>query len=265
MSTVPEIRILSDADAVAEFVAGRIADGIERARAAGADYVLGCPSGRTPLPTYRALARLVRERGLAISHLRIAIMDDYVVEADGGFRNVDLDAHNSCRRFIRDEVVGALNAAAADEGMAADRLLQPDPADPEAYDALLREAGGIDCFLLASGAGDGHVAFNPPGSPRESGSRVVRLAEQTRIDNLGTFPGFGSLDAVPSHGVTVGIGTIAGLSRSAVMIITTAEKQQAFERITAASAYDPAWPATVIAECAGALVVADRAAAGEQD
>lgn len=265
MSTVPVTRVLADAEAVAEFVAERIADGIERAREASADYVLGCPSGRTPLPTYRALARLVRERGLAISHVRIALMDDYVVETESGFRNVDLEAHNSCRRFVRDEVVGPLNAAAADEGMPEDRLLQPDPANPEAYDELLREAGGIDCFLLASGAGDGHVAFNPPGSARDSGSRIVRLAEQTRIDNLGTFPEFGSLDAVPSHGLTVGIGTIAELSRSAVMIITTAEKREAFERISTAAAYDPEWPATVVAECADALVVADRAAAGVRE
>ena len=42
------------------------------------------------------------------------------------------------------------------------------PADPEGYEQRLADAGGIDLFLLASGAGDGHVAFNPPGADRDT-------------------------------------------------------------------------------------------------
>ena len=45
------------------------------------------------------------------------------------------------------------------------------------------------------------------------------LAEETRRDNMQTFPDFRSLDDVPRFGVTVGIDTIARHSRQAVMIV----------------------------------------------
>ena len=106
------------------------------------------------------------------------------------------------------------------------------------------------------------MAFNPPGSPRDSASRLIPLAEQTRRDNLATFPAFASLDAVPTFGLSIGIASIARLSRAAAMIVWGAGKREAFRRITAATAYDPAWPATIIVECRDAELHADRQAAG---
>ena len=137
----------------------------------------------------------------------------------------------------------------------------PDPSAPEAYDRRLATVGGIDLFLLASGAGDGHVAFNPPGSPRDSSSRIVELAEQTRRDNLATFPDFKSIAEVPSHGITIGIASIAELSKAAVMIVWGEGKRIAFRRLSQASAYDPSWPATIAVECLNAELHADRNAA----
>ena len=74
-------------------------------------------------------------------------------------------------------------------------------------------------FILASGASDGHIAFNPSGSDRTSRSRIVPLAEATRLDNMATFPDFTAIDEVPLFGVTVGIDTIAGESKAATMIV----------------------------------------------
>ena len=139
----------------------------------------------------------------------------------------------------------------------------PDAAAPADYDKQLEAAGGIDLFLLASGAGDGHIAFNPPGSARDSETRIVELAEQTRRDNLATFPDFSSLDEVPTHGVTIGIASIATLSAAAAMIVWGEGKRQAFNRLTSAEAYDPSWPATIVAECRSAEIHADRHAAGK--
>ena len=137
----------------------------------------------------------------------------------------------------------------------------PDPAVAAGYDMRLADAGGIDLFLLASGAGDGHIAFNPPGSPRDSRSRVVELAAQTRRDNLATFPDFKSLDEVPTHGITIGIASIADLSKAATMIVWGEGKRAACRRISEAKAYDPSWPATIVVECRNAELHADRDAA----
>ncbi|QNA92369.1 MULTISPECIES: 6-phosphogluconolactonase [unclassified Microbacterium] len=136
-----------------------------------------------------------------------------------------------------------------------------DPAHPEEYDRRIADAGGIDVFLLASGDSDGHVAFNQPGTPRDARTHLVDLGEATRRDNMGTFPEFTRLDMVPRKGVTVGVDTIASLSAEVVMILTGVNKREAYARITAADAYDPDWPATIITECREPVLFADRGAA----
>lgn len=255
-----DIQVLADPLAVGAALATRIADAIA---AAEGDFLLGCPGGRSPVTTYAALGQLAVERRLDLSRVRIVMMDDYLEPDGDGWRRIPADRHNSCERFARVEIRDVLNAGLPPERQVpADRVHLPNPADPAAYDRWLTELGGIDFFILASGAGDGHVAFNPPGSPADSRTRVVELAEQTKIDNLATFPDFAGVDDVPTHGVTVGIATIAEQSKDAAMVIHGAGKREAFDRVTGVAGYDPQWPATVVNLVAGSTVFADQAAAG---
>jgi glucosamine-6-phosphate deaminase len=243
-------------------LAREIADGIVAADVAGVRYILGCPGGRSPKPVYDALAALVAERELSLRHVVIAMMDEYVVPGPNGFTDIEHTAHNSCHRFAAEEIVAPLNAAAGDErGIPADAVWFPHPADPAAYDTRLADAGGIDLFILASGATDGHIAFNPPGADRDSGCRVVELPDTTRRDNLGTFPDYASLDEVPRHGVTVGVRTIVSRSRRAVMVVHGEHKREAVRRLGAATDYEPSWPATLVVTCERPSLYVDRAAA----
>ena len=223
-------------------------------------FVLGCPGGRSPKPVYGALAALAVAKGLDLSCLTIVMMDDYLTPDMG---HVPDTVHYSCRRFARVEVQAVLNAGLpAARQISDENVWFPDLADPAAYDARIAQAGGIDLFLLASGAGDGHVAFNPPGSPATSRTRIVELARQTRADNLATFPDFAGLDDVPRHGVTAGIATIAA-ARASAMLVWGADKRAAQARLAAATGYDPDWPATVWAMCPDATLYADHAATGQ--
>jgi len=257
-------QVYATAEDLAVAVATRIADGIARATAENRRYLLGCPSGRTPHPTYRALGAEVKRRNLNLESLVLVMMDDYArVEADGSFDFVPTDAHYSCHRFSVEEIQACLNAG-TDRPILPEHVWFPDPKCPGAYDDRLREAGGVDLFILASGATDGHVGFNTVGSGADSVTRVMELPESTKRDNLGTFPEFGTIADVPSYGLSVGVATIRDLSKSAVMIITSAEKREAFRRITTATHYVDEWPATVITECRNAVIVADAAAAGQE-
>ncbi|TXK18905.1 6-phosphogluconolactonase [Homoserinibacter sp. GY 40078] len=260
MASTPPI-VLPDREAVGRAVAERIADGIEHAITEGRRYLLGCPTGRTPDPVYTELERLVRERGLDLSGVAIVLMDEYVVPDGDGLALVDADLPHSCVGYAERRILGPLTAAAEAGGHRGPQLWHADPADPAAYDERIREAGGVDLFILAAGSGDGHLAFNPPGSARDSITRIVDLAEQTRRDNLLTFPSFDSLDDVPHQGISVGIATIIELSSEVVMILTGDEKRRSFARILAADAYEPDWPATAYAEAAHGTLIADTAAA----
>lgn len=251
--------------AIGEELAPRIIDGIRAANAAGRSYVLGCPGGRSPLPVYAVLGERIAADPVDCSRMVIAMMDEYLLGQPGeAVTPPPASAHFSCRGFGQREIVGRINAnLPAAWRVRMDNFWVPDPADPASYDEKLSQAGGIDLFLLASGAGDGHIAFNPPGSARDSRSRIVKLAEQTRRDNLATFPDFGSIEEVPLQGITIGVGSVAELSKSVAIIVWGEGKQTAYKRLSAATAYDPAWPATIVVECRNAELHADRDAAGE--
>lgn len=263
MSIAPEI--LATPDDVGRAAATQIADAIQAASAEGRPFVLGCPSGRSPLTTYEQLELLVSERDLDLSGVIIALMDEYVEKTDDGFGTVDASLPHSCVGFGRRDILQRLNAGARPGHRIPEwNLWYPDPraADGD-YDRALKEVGGIDIFLLASGASDGHVALNPVGSHADTVTRVVALGEETRRDNLGTFPTLGSIEHAPRYGVTVGIKTIRELSRAVIMVVTGEHKQSTVQRLAAADEYEPDWPATIFTQCASPRFLVDRSAAGQ--
>ena len=252
------VDVFPDADALGAALAREIMAGIDAAREAGRRYVLGCPGGRSGRTTYAALARLAR--GADLTHLVIAMMDDYLEAAPGGgWQPVPPEAHHSCRRFAREEIVALLDAGAA-ATVRPSHVWLPDPSEPAEYGRRLRAAGGVDLFIVASGASDGHVAFVRPGTPLDGEVGIVELADTTRRDNLATFPAFGSLEEVPSHGVSVGLGTIRDLSRSVRLVLHGSAKRTAAERVLAARDFEPDWPATFIHRCPDARILIDEAA-----
>ena len=256
-----EPQILDTADDVGRAAAAIVADGIERANAEGRPFILGCPSGRSAQTTYVHLAREVAERDLDLSHLVIALMDEYVVRVGAGFSPVPRDQPHSCIGFGEREIVAPLNRAARPgRGIPDANLWYPHADAPDEYDERLAAAGGIDVFLLASGSSDGHIALNPVDAAVSTTTRIVALEDSTRRDNLSTFPTFRGLDDVPQFGVTVGIRTIRDLSKAVIMLALGEQKQEAVRRIGSADAYDPSWPATVLSECREPHFFIDRAA-----
>jgi glucosamine-6-phosphate deaminase len=257
------VEIVPDALRAGEVAAARIGALVADAARRRARTVIGCPAGRTPRTTYAALARLAREDALDLSRLEVVMMDEYVVEAAGGFAYCPPDAPYSCRRFAERELRAVLNAGLPPERqLPAAQIHFPSPQAPEAYEDAIATLGGVDLFLLAAGASDGHVAFNPPGSALDSPTRILALAESTRSDNLATFPTFRGLDEVPRFGLTVGLGTIRTHSRAVLLLLLGEQKRYALARTRALAEFDPAWPASVVRACKDARIVADAAAAG---
>lgn len=256
-----KLQIFETAGDLGERLAGEVLAAI--AAKGDAYFLLGCPAGRSLRSTYQALARLAAEQEADLSRLVIVMMDDYVTrDADGRFSFLSELDPTTCLHFAEHELRRPVNAGLAEaHNIGAENIWFPDPSNPAAFDTRLRQAGGIDLFLLASGASDGHVAFNPQGSSRDSISRVIRLAEATRRDNVVSDPIFGSAGRVPEYGVSVGIATIADLSRAATLVLIGDDKRTALRRVQANEGYDPDWPSSIIRDCANARIYADRAAA----
>ena len=242
-----EVVPLDSAEDVARLAADVI-EAVVRARtAAGADPVLGLATGSTPLPTYRELVRR-HEAGVGPSYeeVRCFNLDEYV--------GLPAGHPESYRATIARELTDAL-------GVAPDRVHGPDPTPEglptagERYEAALAAAGGVDVQVLGIG-GDGHLAFNEPGSSLGSLTRLKTLTEETRRDNARFF---GSIDEVPRHVLTQGLGTILR-ARHLLLVATGAAKAPA----VAAAVEGPVsagCPASVLQLHPHATVLLDDAAA----
>lgn len=257
-----KLRVFPSPEAIGEDVAHQLLDRIEAARRAEKPFLLGCPTGRTPRPIYGAMARFLVEKPQDLRHVVLVMMDEYLEPAAaGGFAYASATNAWSCHHFARVEIFDQWNKSLPPEsGLSEGAIWFPDPRDPTSYDRQIADAGGIDYFILASGASDGHVAFNPPGSGRDSRTRVIELSDETRRDNLRTFPEFGTLARVPTHGISVGIDTIAS-AKAGAMVVWGAGKRLTLKRMLGAERYEMDWPATVIHELAGREILSDDAAA----
>lgn len=254
------------AAALGAAVAARIIDGIAESAEAGRPYLLGCPGGRTPKPIFEALSHRCGELSVDCSNVVIVMMDEYLRPDVAEPTLVPADAHYSCRRFAEYDIRQVINRNLPPEhAIPVASVWFPDPVAPSRYDDRLAAAGGIDLFIVASGASDGHVAFCGPGSDRSGATAVVSLADSTRTDNLVTFPDFDSIDDVPTRGVSVGLGTIRRSSRTVLMVLTGVDKAESLRHIKQTSAFDATWPATFIHDCNEARILTDALARGGKE
>jgi glucosamine-6-phosphate deaminase len=184
-----EVVIVADAATAGALVADQIA----RMVRADPETVLGLATGSTPLPVYEALPS--RLAGVDVSRVRGFALDEYV--------GLDPAHPESYRSVLQREVVEPL-------GLDPARVRVPDGSlegiehAGEDYERALDESGGVDLQLLGIGT-DGHIGFNEPGSSFSSLTRVKTLTQQTREDNARFFD---SVDDVPRHCITQGLGTI---------------------------------------------------------
>jgi len=221
------------------------ADAIETLVRARPAAVLGLATGSSPLPTYEELIRR-HDAGTGPSYdsVRCFLLDEYV--------GLPVGHPQTYRETIFRELTDAL-------GIARERVAGPDASDPQLagarYEESILAAGGVDLQVLGIGS-DGHLAFNEPGSSLASTTRIKTLTARTREDNARFF---GSVDAVPHHVLTQGLGTILR-ARHLVLVASGSGKADAI----AAAVEGPlsaCCPASVLQLHPHATVLVDDAAA----
>ncbi|MFT7671396.1 MAG: glucosamine-6-phosphate deaminase [Planctomycetota bacterium] len=236
-------RVVADAQAAAREVAAEIAREIGHKPS----LVLGCATGRTPRATYAELVRLAQE-GLSCRQLRTFNLDEYH----------GLDAHNtaSFESFMQRQLFQPAGINSELTLFPRCMTLGEDPlAAASHFEAQITNAGGIDLQLLGIG-GNGHIAFNEPGSKRESRTRLVKLAESTRLANARDFP---EGESVPTHAMTMGIETIFEARKLRVLAFG-AHKAEIIRRVLHEPVTDEL-PASFLREHADVVLWLDEEAA----
>ena len=121
----------------------------------------------------------------------------------------------------------------------------PDADDPGAYDERIGAAGGVDLFLLASGASDGHVAFLPPGSPRDGRTCVSRSPRARGATTSSPSPSSARSRTCRRTASRSGSGRSRRRARLR-LVLHGADKRAAAARLLALDGFDPSWPASIV-------------------
>ena len=160
---------------------------------------LGLPTGGTPMGMYK---ELVNDTHLSWWNVTTFNLDEYV-----GIEPTHSESYkNFMKRNLHDHIdIDLFN------------VWFPDQTDD--YDFMIQAAGGLDLTILGIGT-NGHIAFNEPGSPFNSKTRIVDLSEQTIKDNSRFF---NSLEEVPTHAITMGLETI--MKSKEILLIAQGKKK----------------------------------------
>lgn len=206
-------------DLLSQWAAEYIANSINSFKpTAEKPYVLGLPTGSSPLGTYTKLIKLNKTGKVSFENVITFNMDEYVGIAE--------DHPESYHSFMFDNFFNHIDIKKENinilDGNAADL-----DAECEAYEAKIEAVGGIKLFMGGMGA-DGHIAFNVPGSSLQSTTRLVNLNYDTIIANSRFFDN--DLNQVPKQALTVGVKTVLD-SKEVLIVVNGYKKARALQNV----------------------------------
>lgn len=231
----------------AQYVLERITEA--NSPAAGRNFVLGLPTGGTPLEMYARLVEMHRGGRISFKHVTTFNMDEYI--------GLPRDHRESYHTYMHENLFNHIDIEPGNinipDGNAPDLA-----AECRSYEQRIAAAGGVDLFLGGVGE-NGHIAFNEPYSSLASVTRRKHLDENTRAANSRFFDG--DINQVPHSALTVGIKTLLD-AREVLIMISGAKKALAL-RECVEGAVSQAWPITALQLHPHALIVADEEACCE--
>ena len=237
-------------DLMSQWAANYVVKRINEAKpTAEKPFVLGLPTGSSPIGMYRGLVKAYQEGRVSFRHVLTFNMDEYVglpedhPESYHSFMFSNLFNHIDCPR----ENIHILNGNAPD--------LQ---AECEHYEQMILEAGGIDLFLGGIGP-DGHIAFNEPGSSLSSRTRQKTLTTDTIIANSRFFEG--DINKVPKTALTVGVATVMA-AREVMILVNGHAKCRALQAAIEGSV-NHMWTISALQQHQHGIIVCDDAACDE--
>lgn len=212
-------------------------------------FVLGCPTGSSPLGLYRNLIRLNKEGKVSFKNVVTFNMDEYC-----GIPREHPESYHSFmwNNFFSHIDINPENVNILDGNA-------PDVADEcRRFEDKIKSYGGIELFMGGVGP-DGHIAFNEPGSSLSSRTRQKTLTHDTIIANSRFFNN--DVNLVPKTALTVGVGTVCD-ARSVLLLVNGHNKARAL-RHGVEGAVSQMWTISALQLHPKAIIVADDAACEE--
>ncbi|EEX50329.1 glucosamine-6-phosphate deaminase [Pasteurella multocida] len=241
---------LKNADQVAKWSARYIVDRINQfSPTEKKPFVLGLPTGGTPLKTYQELISLYKAGEVSFENVVTFNMDEYV-----GLPKEHPESYHSFmyRNFfdhinIQEKNINILDGNTDDHD-----------AECRRYEEKIKSYGKINLFMGGVGV-DGHIAFNEPASSLASRTRIKTLTEDTLIANSRFFDN--DITKVPKYALTVGVATL--LDAEEVMILVTGYNKALALQACVEGCVNHLWTVSALQMHRHALVVCDEPATQE--
>ena len=229
----------------ANYIAAKI-----RAHKEDRPFVLGLPTGSSPIGVYKELVRMNQAGELSFANVVTVNMDEYV--------GLPREHDQSYWYFMHDNLFDHL----VDMKPENINILNGMAVDPEAecarYEAKIASYGGIDLFMGGIGV-DGHLAFNEPYTSLSSRTGLRALTTETRLVNSRFFGN--DMEAVPKYALSVGIGTVTD-SREVLILINGHNKARALAK-SVEGGVSQKWTCSALQLHQAAIIACDEAACGE--
>ena len=212
-------------------------------------FVLGLPTGSTPLGTYKELIKLYQSGKVSFKNVVTFNMDEYVGLPEDHPESYHSFMWNNFFQHIdiRKENVNILNGNAENP-----------EAECQRYEDKIKSYGGLQLFMGGIGP-VGHIAFNEPGSSLTSRTRIKTLTQDTIIANSRFFNN--DISLVPKTSLTVGVGTIMD-AKEVLILVNGHNKARALYQAVEGSV-NHMWTISVLQMHPKGIIVCDDAATVE--
>lgn len=212
-------------------------------------FVLGLPTGSTPLGTYKQLIKLYNEGKVSFENVVTFNMDEYI--------GLPEDHQESYHSFMWNNFFKHINIKKENVN-----ILNGNAEDPQAecvrYEEKIKSYGGIHLFMGGIGP-DGHIAFNEPGSSLASRTRVKTLTQDTIIANSRFFNN--DINLVPKTALTVGVGTIMDAQEVLILVNGHNKARALYQAVE--GAVNHMWTISILQMHPKGIIVCDDASTDE--
>lgn len=243
------MRFLALTQGYDEWVANHIIEAINTANASADNpFVLGLPTGGTPMGVYQRLINACQNHQLSFRHVVTFNMDEYI--------GLSPEHPQSYAYFMQENFFKHIDILPENTHIP-NGLANDVEAEAQRYEQLIEQHGGVDLFFGGVGS-DGHIAFNEPGSSLCSRTRIKTLTRRTLTDNARFFD---SIDEVPKTALTVGIQTVMDAKEVLILAKGLGKSLAIYHAIE--GAVNNLWPVSMFQHHTRFILVCDELAASE--
>jgi len=212
-------------------------------------FVLGLPTGSSPVGTYEELIKLHKAGKISFKNVITFNMDEYV--------GIPEDHPESYHSFMWKHLFGKVDIPKENVNILNGNAKNLDE-ECKKYEEKIKKYGGIKLFLGGIGP-DGHIAFNEPGSSLNSRTRVKTLTYDTILANSRFFDN--DINKVPKKALTVGVGTVMD-AEEVILVVNGYKKAIALQKIIE-EGINHIWTASMLQLHPKAIIVCDNEATAE--